>query len=85
MLKFDKGRWGCESLLELTARVEDLQLRGCPGAGPGQAVVLLLRLVCIGKGFAGRGLAGDFLVVGVLCLFVLSRLPQGQGLLSQEV
>lgn len=54
-------------------------------AWPDQAVVFLFSLMCIRKDFAGGGLAGELFVIRVLCLFVLRRLAQCQGLLSQEI
>lgn len=54
-------------------------------AWPDQAVVFLFSLVCIRKDFAGGGLAGELFVIRVLCLFILRRLAQCQGLLSQEI
>lgn len=92
ILQFDKGSWGGEGFLELSTRVEHLHLRARhrhrgwgPVAWPDQAVVLLLSLMGIRKDFAGGGLAGMLFVIRVLCLFVLRRLAQRQGLLSQEV
>lgn len=54
-------------------------------AWPDQAVVFLFSLVRIRKDFAGGGLAGQLFVIRVLRLFVLRRLTQCQGLLSQEI
>lgn len=50
-----------------------------------QAVVLLFSLVYIRKDFAGGCLAGELFIIRVLCLFVLRRLAQCEGLFSQEI